>query len=189
MTLAGMPITMLNGFGCAECGGTCASSLGAVNDYDVIRIGGSNYTVNQILDKTIIANKQTKLYSSANKNSTVKGTVQAGKPIGKVYSYLKPSQTADGNSWLMFEDGYLNYFFVPNENVTSDGLKEQGTLTLKEELAKEEEQKKKESSPIEYYIEKYAFKALLIGGAIYLGGVLLQTGVKSALTRKTESTT
>ncbi len=206
----GMPITMLNGIGCAECGGTCGqkplsglqndlaiaranrrnffSGLGAVSDYDIIRVGGGNYTVNQVIDKTILANRQTKLYSSASLTSTTKGMVQAGKPIGKVYSYIKPSQSSDGNSWLMFEDGYLNFFFVPNENVSSEGLKDQGTLTVTQEKKAEEDAKLKDESPIEYYIKKYATKGILIIGGIIVAVALVKTTATGLINKKSKST-
>ncbi len=185
----GLPTQMLNGvqdlylqpdgvfgLGCPDCGGKC---LGAVNDYDIIRVGGGNYTANQIVDKTIRANKETKLYSNTSGKGTVVGTVKAGESIGKVYSYLRADQSGDGRSWLMFESStYNKYYYVPNEAVSSTGLKEQGSLTIDAELKAEADAKLKEESPIEYYIKKYAIKVIIAVGVIVLSKTLVVEGIK-----------
>lgn len=187
--LSGMPITMLNGLGCPDCGGTC-KPLGSVIDYDVIRIGGGNYTANQIVDKTIVANRETKLYSNASGKGTVVGVVKIGQPIGKVYSYLKPSnKSTDGRGWLMFESSYNKAFYVPNENVANTGLKEQGTLTLTEEKKVEDDAKLKDESPMEYYIKKYALKGVLIIGAIIIVGGLVKESAGKLIDKKVKPTT
>ncbi len=188
-----MPITMLNGLGCASCGGTCGQKsmmglrglrglrgFGAVADYDVIRIGGGSYSVNQIIGKTIFANKQTTLYSNPSGGGRVVGTIKAGQPIGVVFSYIKPTdKTSDGRAWLQFDNSYLNSFFIPDENASSAGLKDQGTMTVSEEVKAEADAKLKEDSPMEYYIKKYGTKALLIVGglivAVSLGKELIHT--------------
>lgn len=191
-----MLITMLNGLGCQSCGGTCGQKpmtglrgicgFGAVANYDIIRIGGGNYTTNQILDKTIFANRDTNLYSNTSGKGKIVGVVKAGQPIGVVYSYLKPTDSStDGRGWLMFTGSkYLQAYFVPDESVSATGLKDQGTLTVSEEVKAEQDAKLKQDSPMEYYIKKYGTKAVLIIGGIIVAVSLGKELIKDSVTRR-----
>lgn len=182
----GMPITMLNGLGCMQCGGSC--SLGAVADYDQITIGGKTYTVNQIIDKTVVAGKDVTLYSNPSGKGSVVGTVKSGQPIGIVYSYIKPSNaTSDGRSWLMFETTYNKFFYVPNEAVSGTGLKEQGTKTVVQEIKEEEAERLRKEDPAGYYLKKYALPALLIIGLIVIVGGIAKEGTKAYIEKKSST--
>lgn len=180
-----MPINLLNGFGCPSCGETC---LGAVTDYDQIAIGGKLYTVNQIIDKTVIASRETKAYSNNKGAGTVLTTIKAGQPIGKVYSYARPEQ-ADGRSWLMFESTGGKFYWVPNEAVAGTGLKEQGTKTVVEEVKEEQDKKEREDDPIGYYIKKFGFTAILIIGGIIIANGVAKESVKGIINKKVKSST
>lgn len=157
--------------------------LNGVNDYDQIKVGGKTYTVNQIIDKTITAATATKLYSGPRSNATVVGTVKAGQQIGVVFSYIRPDQ-ADGKSWLMFESSYTpgtaaKVYYVPNEVASGSGLKEQGTLTVDEEMKKEQEELEKQNEPVTYYFKKIGIPVLLI-----VGGILVVKSVAPQLIDK-----
>jgi len=180
----------LFGLGC-ECQDKAAqqkfeqiNGLAAVSDYDQIKISGKTYTVNQILDKNLFASVDTKLYKGDFK--TVVGTVKAGQPIGIVYSYLRPDQ-ADGRSWLMFETSYLKFFFVPNEVASGTGLKDQGTLTVSEEIKQEQLEQQKESDPVGYYLKKYGLPVLLIGGGIFLAATFGKAFITGKLSQPKSS--
>jgi hypothetical protein len=176
----------MNGLGCPECGGKCSmNGLGAVADYDKITVGGATYTANQLIGKTVVAKKETKLYSNPKGAGTVLGTVKTGQPFGIVYSYLRPEQT-DGRTWLMFDNGKTS-FFVPNEAVASTGLKEQGTKTVTQEVKEEEAKKEREEDPLSYYIKKFGVPAILIIGAIVILNTAAREGVKSVLNKKSSS--
>jgi hypothetical protein len=156
----------LMGLGCG------CQQLGAVIDYDQIKIGGKTYTVNQIIGKTLIASVDTKVYSGTKGTPAVVGTVKTGQPLGIVWSYLRPEQT-DGRSWLMFESSYVpgtaaKVYYAPNEAASGTGLKEQGALTVKDEIKKEQEEALRRNDPVGYYLKKYGLPVLLIGGGIYL---------------------
>jgi hypothetical protein len=168
------------------------TALGAVNDYDTIRIGGGTYSANQLVGKTILANRDTILYNGTSSKSSVYGKVKAGQPIGRVNTYIKASQSQDGRAWLGFDGKYPFFFFVPNENASTETLKDQGTETVKEEVKKEEDEKLKDESPVEYYVKKYATKVLIGIGLIVLastvGRTLVTEGIKKIGSRKTEPT-
>ena len=161
--------------------------LGAVSDYDKIMIGGKTYTVNQIIGKTLIASKDTKLYSGVKGTPSVVGTVKAGQPIGVVFSYITPDR-ADGRSWLMFESSYIpgtaaKVYYAPNEVASGSGLTEQGTLTLEEERKREEEERQKQNDPVGYYLKKFGLPVLLIGGGIYLAATYGKAFIQGKLSQ------
>jgi len=203
MTAVSYKYGILNGLGCPDCGGTCGQNsfsssnllrvgqktlfgLGAAADYDLIRIGGGTYTANQLLDKSIRANRDTKLYKHTSLTAPIVGTVKAGEIIGKVYSYIKATEPgANGRSWLMFGDSFETTFYVPNELVSNTGLQEQGTKTVTQEVKEEQDAQKKQDSPTEYYLSKYGTKALLIIGGIVVAATIGKQLVSSALSKKT----
>src|ERR1051325_11585546 len=78
--------------------------LGEVKNYDQITIGGQQYSVNSIVGRgvSITAKKDTKIYTGSSSASRVIKTIKAGQVIGSPESYLRPDQSTDGNSWLMF---------------------------------------------------------------------------------------
>jgi hypothetical protein len=181
---------MLNGLGCSSCGNTCGTlkGFGAATDYDQITIGGKLYTVNQIIGKTVTAARETKAYSNNKGAGSLVATIKAGQPIGIVYSYARPEQ-ADGRSWLMFESNAGKIYWVPNENVSGSGLKEQGTKTLVEEVKEEQAKKEREEDPFSYYIKKFGIPAILIIGAIVIANGVAKEGIKAAINKKKTSTT
>lgn len=171
------------GYAYSQLGCAPMRQLSGVTNYDQIKIGGATYSVNQIIGKTITARVDTKLYSGPRGTPSVVGTVKAGQPIGIVFSYIRPDQ-GDDRSWLMFESSYTpgtapKVYYVPNEAASGSGLKDQGALTVAEEIKKEQEEEMRRNNPVEYYLRKYGFKVLLIGGGIYvavqLGKVLIQS--------------
>jgi hypothetical protein len=157
------------------------NSLGAVADYDRITIGGSVYTVNQIIDKVITANSDLTAYSSP--GGTVLFKIAKGQPIGKVYSYIRPDQAKDGRAWLMFEKTYNNFYYVPADNTSSSALSEQGALTVAEELAAEKERKEKENEPVTYYFKKLVVPVLVGGGVVVLASSIGKEYVKGKLSQ------
>ena len=179
---------------CLGCAGGCAGScykkvvLGAVTDYDIITVGGVKYTANQVLDKTVYAQRETPIYVKGN-FKTPAYTIKAGQPIGKVYSYLKPSELTGGRSALMFYTSNNNAYYTFNEDVSSSSLKDQGALTLKEEVRLEEQEKLKNESPIEYYIKKYGLIALLAIGGIVVASTVGKEAIKSVINKKSSSAT
>lgn len=152
------------GLGCA-----CSPPLGAVGDYDVITIGGKQYTVNQVLDKVLIAEKDVKVYSGAWDNSTVKYVTKAGNMIGHVYSYLLP-KAGRSDTWLMLQTGPSTFVYVRNEAGAFDttALRDQGILTVKEETEKEAEENDRLSDPIAYYAKKLLLPVAIGGALIYV---------------------
>ncbi len=166
------------GLGC-----NCQTQLGAVSDYDLIRIGGKDYSAGELVSKepTIFAQTDTKVYSSAFDNSPVKYITKAGNPLGKFYSYLKPT-TNRTKAWLMLQTGSNLFVFIPNETVGSNAIANQGVKTVQDQLKEEAAAKEKENDPYTYYFKKLVVPVLLVGGGIYvavqLGKTFIQQKVK-----------
>lgn len=174
--------------GCPDCGGKCGSllGLGAVEDYDYITISGKQYTANQLLGKEVIASKDVTLYPSLFSDSG-KFIVKQGQSIGKVFSYLKPSNKSNptGKVVLIFERGYnVNYYLKDDNAVSTQALKDQGTLTVEQELKAQEEAAKRDADPIGYYLKKFGLPLLLIGGSIYLASSYGKEVIKAKLAKQ-----
>jgi hypothetical protein len=90
------------------------------------------FSVDQIVGKTLIANRNTSVYDAPYDSANVIATITAGNPVGVVYSYLEPDP-ADGRTQLfwMFQDASGGYYYVPHAvgqfNISS--LVQQGVLT------------------------------------------------------------
>lgn len=152
----------LLGLRCPDCGGGCGIS--GVTDYDHITIGGKTYTVNQILDKVVTANRELTAYTRPGGTALFK--IQAGQPIGIAFSYLRPDQSKDGRAWLMFQKSYNNYFYIPADGAASKPLEDQGALTVEDEIKKEQEELERKNNPVAYYLKKFGAPALLMIGGI-----------------------
>jgi hypothetical protein len=186
MSGLGLPIQMLNGLGCDCQNKPMAMGFGAVSDYDVIRIGGVDYSANQIVDKIITASKDVTVYRSLY-NDTGKFNVKAGQPIGKVFSYLRADNAANptGKIVLIFESAYNQDFYLKDDGaVSQSALKDQGTLNVKQETQLEQDAQKKEDDPVGYYLKKYGVPALLIIGGIVIVGGVAKTAVGAAISRR-----
>lgn len=137
---------------------------------------GELIDASQLKDKTLIAKKLVKVYRSAADNAIPFGTVAAGDPVGVVFSWVDPNYTSRSTLYWMFYDAQNGAYYVPHEagafDVTS--LKEQGVLTVSDQVAKEQkEQDKLNLSPLEYYIKYYGK---------YVGYFLIAAvGVKAAI--------
>lgn len=181
-SLAFAPAVPLKAIATQALGCPCQNLSGAL-DYDLITIAGKQYSANQIVDKTIVASRDVTLYPSLFSDAG-KFTVKAGQAIGKVFSFLLPSSKSNptGKVVLQFEREYNKYYWLKDDNAISvPALRDQGTVTLKDELAQEAEEEKRQNDPISYYIEKYGFKVLLIGGAIYLAATFGKEFLKNKM--------
>lgn len=154
----------LNGLGCA-----CNQHLGAVTDYDLIIIGGKQYSARELQVKapTIIAASATKVYTSAFDTSLVKYVTGAGNTIGKYYSYLLPKANRK-DAWIQLQTGANSFVFVKNEALTNSSVADQGLLTAAQEKTKEDEALQKENDPYTYYFKKLVVPVLGAAAAIYI---------------------
>jgi hypothetical protein len=195
----GLPIAMLNGLGCNCQGGV----LGAAADYDLITVGGKQYSAGQLVGKSLTVTKDVYLYQGLS-NDNGKVLVKSGQTAGKVSTYILPTsktnptgKVALGVDIVLGADsppvkqglakaGQLWTYWLRDDNAVSQAvLKDQGALTIKQQVDKEQEELLKNESPIEFYVKKYAGKVLLIGvlayAAVEIGKQLIKTKASKAV--------
>ncbi|HMG94357.1 MAG TPA: hypothetical protein VK589_30060 [Chryseolinea sp.] len=103
--LNGMPITMLNGLGCAECSGRCLDGLGAASRADIEKffVGTNKYVKNT---KPINVFK--------NPGDAPLKTVAPNDTIGKVVSLNDKGNWAklDDGNWISLTGTYADSFYT-----------------------------------------------------------------------------
>lgn len=160
-------------------------ALGAVSDYDVITVGGQQYSTNQILDKQLIAKAATPLYHSDFK--TPFRTVAAGQPIGVVYSYLKPSGSTGKSALMLYDNTQYTgtpYYVLNEAQIDTQALQDQGTLTVSQEIQAEQDKLAQQNDPVGYYLKKFGLPALLIAGGVLLAATFGREFIKDKVLKK-----
>lgn len=112
MTLAGLPITMLSGFGCPDCGGTCGQSvaLGATSIEDLKKFftgkgeNGYDKYIKHIKDIGVYHNPGEAPFKVVPKNDT----------IGKVIAFNSKGNWAklEDGSWVNMAPGVIEGYYV-----------------------------------------------------------------------------
>jgi hypothetical protein len=132
----------------------------------------ASYKLKDIVDKTIYAKKDVRLYRIPSDTAQPYATIKAGSTVGVLYSmvYAKAGRSVD---WLMFYDSNNKAYYVPVKTGTLDEalLKQQGVKTVEEQTKEKQKEEKKEAGLVSYYIEMYA---PFIIGAIILVPILKQ---------------
>ncbi len=107
-TLAGMPITMLSGFGCAECGGSC--TLGATTIEDVKNFFMGNGPNG--LPKYVKHVKNIGLYK--NPGEAMYTHVKAGDTIGRVVGINAKGNWAklESGDWINLSPGVIEGYHI-----------------------------------------------------------------------------
>lgn len=116
----------------------------------------------QIIGKQLLAKKKVAIYRLPDDNQKPVFYVEAGNPIGVVYSYLKLDATKNRKFlYWQFMDSNNKPYYVRHEQNSFDlgALKEQGVKTVKQETAENQDKN------FEYYFSEYA-KPVLIGIAV-----------------------
>lgn len=153
--------------------------LGALVNYDILTVGGEQYSANQLLDKNIVAKTDVMLYPSLFKDDG-KFLVKKGQSIGKAFSYLTPTSKNNptGRVVLQFErsvNGTYQYFWLKDDKaVSTSALASQGTKTVDQEVQEEKDKAEKENDPIVYYAKKIGLPVLMWGAGIYVGVVVIK---------------
>lgn len=125
-------------------------------------------TLTQLIDKTLIANKDTPIYrfatktlANGKKQAPIK-VVKKGEVIGVVFSFIDKA----GDIWLQFKEpkalgGRSYYMLYKAGSLDVSNLKQQGVKT-DQQIDKEQADKELyEKSKFEYYIKKYGIWVLV----------------------------
>lgn len=145
------------------------------------------YEIGQLLDKTIIAARKVNVYRYAVAGAQPVGYVQAGQPIGVLFSYLAPDFSKGRDRyWLQFypadDDGY--YYVVPYNDGDYDwsNIQQQGAITLLDQQNQQNQQDIDDQTP--WYEKLFNWGSSdvvkpIVNGALVLGA--LYVGVKYIL--------
>lgn len=118
---------------------------------------GTTYSVNDIIDKTLIAKKKVEVYDSPNLNRQKLYDVQPSGTVGVVYSWVNKN----GSIWWQLYPG--NKFVIHDANSFSlQALQDQGVVSTREQLEAEAEKNK----PWYEKIAKSASKIIITLGVI-----------------------
>ncbi|GHM98803.1 hypothetical protein WSM22_02930 [Cytophagales bacterium WSM2-2] len=144
-----------------------------ITNYDLITVGGKQYSANQIVGKSLTAEGTVNGYLTTDFTKPFM-TFKKGQIIGTVYSYINAGQaTAQraGSPLLMFftDSSMTRAYYVKDDSaISQQALKDQGTLTVSDENKIVQDEQEKANDPIMYYLKKVGVPVLLIGGGIYL---------------------
>ncbi len=153
----------------------------------MVKLGGRTYSIDQLLDKVLVASGPIRVYDRPGGN--VMYTVSSGQSVGKIYSFNRPSATNGGQFWLQFDHPTAKWpNGVPKAAwITSDSyvdtrvLETQGTQTLKQQMEAEKEKAERQEDPVSYYLKKFGLPVLLIAGGIYTAVQLGKTVIEKKL--------
>jgi hypothetical protein len=135
------------------------------------------YKYKDLINKTIVAKADIKLYRNALDTAIPYAVIKAGNPIGVLYSWV--SAKANRNvDWLMFYDSNNKAYYVPMISGTLDeaALKQQGVKDVEEQTKEAEDKAKKNAGAVSYYIEKYV--------PYLLGAIILVPVLKTIINKK-----
>lgn len=145
------------------------------------------FSIGQLLDKTILAERKVYIYRDAVAGATPVGYVMPGNPIGVLFSYLAPDFSRNRDRyWLQFypatDDGY--YYVVPYNDADFDwsNIQQQGAITVLEQQQQQQQQEKDDTTPWYEKLFNWGSSDVIkpvINGALILGG--LYVGVKYIL--------
>lgn len=155
------------------------------------------FYIGQLLDKTIMAARKVYIYRNAAAGETPVGYVEAGQPIGVLYSWFAPdfSQNRD-RYWLQFypPNDYSYYYVVPFNDGDFDwsSLQQQGAITVIQQQEQAEKEKQEAETPFYEKIAKWFAEGLkgdivkpivtagVVIGAVYVGAVYVLPAVMKA---------
>jgi hypothetical protein len=113
------------------------------------------FSASDIIGKTLIAKNRIPIFRSRNDIKPF-AFINAGQPVGIVYSYLAPNYDHP-NLWWMFKSNNKIYYAEHKEgNFDISALKNQGVISTDEKTKIEKsKQEKQEKGAVSFYIEKY----------------------------------
>jgi len=133
------------------------------------------YSADQIIGKTLFANKVIAIYLQPYDSAQPSRYVQPGKAVGVVTNYLQPSSYRTDFYWV-FQDAVGTEYYVRHHEGDFDieDLQAQGAMTDAEIAAAAAAEQEKANDPIAYYIKKF----LPWVAGIAIGGIIIREGIK-----------
>lgn len=128
------------------------------------------FSVSQIIGKNLIAASPVALKRQPTDAAPVIFTVLPGQPVGVVDSYLMPKAGRSRLYWAFIDSTGRPYYSEHRQGLYSlSALKDQGTITVKEQTEQQQEQQQTTAQVITKNITRIA---IIIGAAIVLKNLL-----------------
>jgi len=117
----------------------------------------ANFSINQILGKSIKTSRKVGLYKSIYDKKPLK-IFGPGITVGTVYSWVTNKTTKQIYLMIDLPGGGVGYLKIDElrGKVNVPDLINQGSKTIEQELKEKKDKEDRENSPTEYYIKKYA---------------------------------
>lgn len=133
------------------------------------------YSAGDIVDKTLFTLRDLPYYDSvpsAYNTPKVLGVIDAGTPVGQVYSWIDadPGQNRAALWWQFYPSGFSNrFFYMPHNKGDFDmeALQAQGVLSDQQKAAAEAEANKA-------WYEKLFDKIVPVGAVVILGAAVIR---------------
>ena len=165
--------------------------IGDLTDTSIpdINLGGTLYSLDQLLDKSLLATTTIQTYFIPKESATNKAyAINANETIGQIYGWVGGFDTSgnlDGSIWLMFypkngdattaiqinDPKSFYYWKVKNgTGVSAQALNQQGALSVPQQVAEAAAKKANESMDIfdKIGVLLKTYGPWLIGGAVVL---------------------
>jgi len=128
------------------------------------------YSAAQIIGKNLIAAAPVPIRRSAQDSAPVVYTVPVSQPVGIVDSYLMPSANRSALYWVFYDANGRPYYAPHREGLFSlTALKEQGTVTVKEQT---EAAQQSQQTTGDYITKNLKTLVLIAGGIIIIKSLL-----------------
>lgn len=155
------------------------------------------YSIGQLFDKTILAERKVYIYNDAVAGAKPIGYVSSGQPIGVLYSWLGVNPAAGRERiWLMFypPNEWSNNYYVPYNDGDFDwsNIQQQGAITVLQQQEQANQEQQDAETPwyeklanwigegVKGDIIKPIVTTGLVVGAVYLGAVFVLPAVLKA---------
>ena len=137
----------------------------------------ATYSVDQIIDKTLIAKKPIKVYRRAYDDAEVVQIIQPGQTVGVVYSYLLPGEGRSSFMWT-FDDANGKPYYTKHDVGLYDvkALRDAGAITVAEETALAAEANMSTADKIFRYLKYVA----ILGAGTFIVIALINKNKKNA---------
>lgn len=140
----------------------------------------ANFSASDIIGKTLIAKKDTPVFSTPTETGKPLIVIKKGQTIGIVYSYLAPNANRSKLYWMFESQANKKPYYVAHNigNFDVKSLYDQGVKTTKEKQQEEEDKNKTTAEKISDTLKNFLYLGLGAYVVVNLGSAFIQTNGK-----------
>lgn len=142
-----------------------------------VSFDGILFPASQLLDRTLIARVPVQVYSGSSLGVNPIATVNAGNPIGVIYSYVG-GQPGSDLYWMFLRPDGSAYYVRHQSNIFNVSLlQQQGVLSVEQEIEQQQQQQ-------DQFFPGLDLPSFDLGNVAILAGVVLGGLILLNLTKK-----